>query len=919
MSSTQVYGMSVDSRSRNPNEPDNNYSVQLQRTLDRVKSVQLGSFQFQDTRAAFEKETTIRYSEPILNPTSAFSRFYEETTVVTKATGAITTSTRAVTMYIPPTLNPIISMTGSTSEVITALDHGLTFALNFFPEVGLRARIVCGDFPPDLHAFTTPTFPTDSDGPVLTNATVAAPGFHLNQKTFRFEPTYLSELTGGTSAANMPRRFLAGVGGATYTSYVYCPPPTLGEILIMLNAATRYMNTREDVGGTVANASNATPILITTAATSSLSTGDQVVIEGVSGNTAANGTWFVTAVTTNTFALDGSVGNGASTGGTWFSPQKLHLPITYGFNNTNNMVAVSSPNRITETLTTITTIRARIDGTLLYSGNVPLDPPEEIFMPTIVERPVALRAGTFTGPEVAAATTYRFNPGNFKVEAAARTLHYVLPTGVSAHVQLLYGNYNDAQVVDFLNFTLSPVPAEIGVSYDGLVGKFTFRHLRGFTFGLDFATSSELMAERFGFDRQIYSGASTYTSVRPGVYGVEIVPRIATYPFNNYTVEADTTTRHYTFRVDQPQQFYVQAGVTLSGAGALWSPQVFDGEGYAHRFIVGELLTARRPLLSSTQFGTKRILAATNTAPIGITTGAAHGLTTGDNLTIDRVVGNTAANGTWFVTVTGGTTFELDGSDGNGTFTILTGSWWTNVSFVAALGAQATTPVFQVVVGSVWNASAATPSLTLGPTASLMAAVPEDAPFVSRYPLATPALTDGLILLQPFHRNVFMLHPRHPEGAPTTFGFPPMAWPPSTKTLLSPGAGLPSITSLPNYNAATQSVSVSSSYTSPFAWNLLPPDYILVVLRVSGAAHDIHSHSYRGTSFPIFAKMLINTPYVTVSEEMQFITLASLDRFTTLKIEFQNPDGSFVDFDGQPHNYTLFFTLKGDRATLACM
>lgn len=920
MSSTVIYGVSVDSRSRNSDEPDNNYTVQLRRTLDRVKTIQLGSFQFQDARPAFANTPTIRYSEPIPNPAPAFVRFYEETIVQNKVTGEQTSSTRAVTMYVPPTLNPIVAMTGATHEVITALDHGMTFACNFFPEVGLRASIVCGDFPQDLQAFTTAKFPTDSDGPVLTADTLQAPGFYLNQKTFRFDPAYLGELTGGTSDANMPLRFLNGTLGSTYTSYVYCPPPTMSELFIMLNATTRFMNMREDVGGAVLNASNSTPIYITTAGTSTLSTGDQVVIADVTGNTAANGTWFITAFATNTFILDDSSGNGVfSGGGTWFSPQKLMNPVTYGFNESNGKVVVSSPDRVTESTTTRTTIRVRIDGTLLYSGNTPLDPPAEQFLPTIIERPVILPTGTFTGPEVAVNTTYRFNPGNFKVrDVTQRTLHYLLPSGVPAQLPMLYGNYTDAQLVDYINLYLSGVPAEIVASYNGLNASFTFTHARGLAFALDFASSSELVAQRFGFDRVVYSGASTYTSVRSAVYGVEVEPRTATYPFNNYTISADTSTQQYTFRVEQPTQFYVQAGVTVPSVGASWSPQIFDGEGYAHRFLAGELMIARRPLLSSTQYGNKRIIAASNTSPIIITTAAAHDLTTGDNITIDRVQGNTAANGTWVVTYISPTTFTLDGSDGNGAYIIFTGSWWTNTSWSATLGTWVATPVFQVVVGSSWDASGA-PTLSLGPTASLMAAVPEDAAYTTRYPLATPALTDGLVLMQPFRRNVFMLHFRHPDGVPENFGFPPMAWPPSEKTMLASGEPVPMLTSFPTYDPSILGVPIASSYTSPNTWNLKPPDYILVALRVQCAAQDIHSHSYRNSSCFIFAKLLITSPYNTVSEQIHFTTLASLGRLKTFIIEFQNADGSLVDFNGRPHNYTLLFSVVGDRAILPCM
>lgn len=69
--------------------------------------------------------------------------------------------------------------------------------------------------------------------------------------------------------------------------------------------------------GSVTAASNASPIVITSAA-HGLSTGTRVTITGVSGNSAANGTFTITYVSANTFSLDGSTGNGAYvSGGVW--------------------------------------------------------------------------------------------------------------------------------------------------------------------------------------------------------------------------------------------------------------------------------------------------------------------------------------------------------------------------------------------------------------------------------------------------------------------------------------------------------------------------------------------------------------------------------------------------------------------------
>jgi hypothetical protein len=64
---------------------------------------------------------------------------------------------------------------------------------------------------------------------------------------------------------------------------------------------------------TITNATNAAPIVITTSAVHGLTTGDQVLNAGVLGNTAANGLFAVTVLTTTTFSLNGSTGTGAYT------------------------------------------------------------------------------------------------------------------------------------------------------------------------------------------------------------------------------------------------------------------------------------------------------------------------------------------------------------------------------------------------------------------------------------------------------------------------------------------------------------------------------------------------------------------------------------------------------------------------------
>ncbi len=65
---------------------------------------------------------------------------------------------------------------------------------------------------------------------------------------------------------------------------------------------------------TITGATNASPIVIT-ATGHGYSTGDNVKVSGVAGNTAANGRWTITVIDANSFSLNGSAGNAAYTSG----------------------------------------------------------------------------------------------------------------------------------------------------------------------------------------------------------------------------------------------------------------------------------------------------------------------------------------------------------------------------------------------------------------------------------------------------------------------------------------------------------------------------------------------------------------------------------------------------------------------------
>ena len=130
--------------------------------------------------------------------------------------------------------------------------------------------------------------------------------------------------------------------------------------------------------GTITGATNATPIVITSNG-HGLVTGDGVVISGVLGNTAANGTFAVTKVNNNTFSLNGSAGSGAYTsGGTW---HWCVAGIRQQFVSTQDIIgAINPPDMITAGVATALTAdqfgRLIMFQSLCNDGSIALTNPD---------------------------------------------------------------------------------------------------------------------------------------------------------------------------------------------------------------------------------------------------------------------------------------------------------------------------------------------------------------------------------------------------------------------------------------------------------------------------------------------------------------------------------------------------------------
>lgn len=88
----------------------------------------------------------------------------------------------------------------------------------------------------------------------------------------------------------------------------------------------------------VSGATNTSPIEITTTAAHSLATGDYVFVDGVLGNTGANGYWQIISTGTNTFTLNTSTGTGAYTSGGSVGTAERVSRAFFAFNNRSSNI-----------------------------------------------------------------------------------------------------------------------------------------------------------------------------------------------------------------------------------------------------------------------------------------------------------------------------------------------------------------------------------------------------------------------------------------------------------------------------------------------------------------------------------------------------------------------------------------------------
>lgn len=148
--------------------------------------------------------------------------------------------------------------------------------------------------------------------------------FHLRNKVQTVgAPAYAAPIAGPSSTATLLANFRT-LWKATIL------PLLSGHLYLdqyLLKSITGW-----SVGGiprTVFGATNTNPIVIDAATNHNLINGDTVVIAGVTGNVAANGTWVITVVDATKFSIP-VAGTGLFTGGGTWTLQNTTPRLTYG-------------------------------------------------------------------------------------------------------------------------------------------------------------------------------------------------------------------------------------------------------------------------------------------------------------------------------------------------------------------------------------------------------------------------------------------------------------------------------------------------------------------------------------------------------------------------------------------------------------
>lgn len=124
---------------------------------------------------------------------------------------------------------------------------------------------------------------------------------------------------------------------------------------------------------------------------------------------------------------------------------------------------------------------------------------------------------------------------------------------------------------------------------------------------------------------------------------------------------------------------------------------------------------------------------------------------------------------------------------------------------------------------------------------------------------------------------------------------------------LAPRLGIPMVTEYPSTIGNSLSIprmSGSNFYLMTNQYNLDPIPYLLLLVRTNNVVNRMHVH--KNISDTPLAKLIMQTPFTITRNQIMEVSYP-FGKIEQLQIEFQNPDGSPVNFHGREHSMTLGF------------
>lgn len=507
------------------------------------------------------------------------------------------------------------------------------------------------------------------------------------------------------------------------------------DILVGTDSSTNMRLFAGDGSKAITGATNATPIVITVAS-HGYSTNDTVIVVGVLGNTAANGTFTITKIDDNSFSLNGSVGNGAYTSGTgsvsrWLELTEYITVTIDSVDDANRQCTVSAPKDI---LAASITRSLGVDYFLNQIAIV-----DSLSNPTgglITASTAYSGAGTFTLTFVNKPTTalgwaagntlkiHRFT-GVLPDSILGTNRGYAFSQGATPHVRILD---IDAQAKLTMLYGDSSTPTTFRQPLQ--IRKSKYQTPSSFTVGG--SSTGWALKTRISGNATVNGVTITGKAVKNATNATPIVITATAHGksngnsvyisgvLGNTAVNGKWTVANATADTFELSGS-VGNGVWTPGTGIIergWICQAngstlySDDGGDTWVNVTGVSVALRKIRFVEIS---KAITGATNATPIVISS-ASHGFSNGDTVRVKDVLGNTAANGLWEIANIAAGTYELVNSVGSGAYT--SGGTGTKIDRTTGWCVGDANPTNAVVL-RMTNGDVTSPSWTSVSTAAL--------------------------------------------------------------------------------------------------------------------------------------------------------------------------------------------------------